>query len=318
MKRKFRKSIFIYLILQIIFINSCSKKIEDKTIKIGVTISNAEDKFISYIFSEMKEQQKSYGDKIEVVYLDAKEDEEKQKAQVRYFIKHGMDAVIILPVDTGYTNEITKILTKAGIPGIYVNRYPDEFTKREQPDGIYYVGSEERNSGVMQMEYLAKLLNEKGDVVILMGELGDSATMLRTEGVEKVANKYPNINIVGKQSSKWIAPLASSVVEEWIVSGRKFDAVASNNDEMAIGAIRALEKYGKLDDVIVVGIDATRDAIEEMKAGHLKATVFQNSKAQGHGALDVAFKVANNQVVPQNTWIPFELVTLDNYNKYIQ
>lgn len=322
MKRKLRSSIFIYALIQIIFIsiliNGCSKKREDKTVKVGVTISNAEDKFISYIFSEMEEQQKSYGNKIEVVYLDAKEDEEKQKEQVRYFIEQGMDAVIVLPVDTGYTNEITKILTKAGIPCIYINRYPDEFMKNDQPEGIYYVGSDEKTSGVIQMEYLAKLLNGKGDVVILMGELGDNAAMLRTEGVEKVASKYPNINIVGKQSAKWITPLASSVVEEWIVSGRKFDAVASNNDEMAIGAIRVLEKYGKLDDVIVVGIDATRDAIEEMKAGHLKATVFQNSKAQGRGALDVAFKVVNNQAVPQNTWIPFELVTPENYNNFIQ
>ncbi len=322
MKKKLRRTIFIYALIQITFIsiliNGCSKKREDKTIKIGVTISNFEDKFLSYILSEMKEQQKIYGDKIEVVYLDAKEDDEKQKEQVRYFIEQEMDAVIVLPVDTGYTSEITKMLIKAKIPGIYLNRYPDEFIKMGQPEGIYYVGSDERTSGVMQMEYLAKILKGKGDVVILMGELGDNGALLRTEGVEKVANQYPNINIVGKQSAKWITPLASSVVENWIVSGKKFDAVASNNDEMAIGAIRTLEKYGKLDDVIVVGIDATRDAVEEMKAGNLKATVFQNSKAQGYGALDVAVKVVNNQAVPQNTWIPFELVTPENYNKFIQ
>ena len=322
MNRKLRKYIFIYIIIQIIFmfvlINGCSKKSENKVVKIGVTISNTKDEFISYIFSEMKEAQKSYGDKIEVTYLDAKEDEEKQREQVRYFIEQGMDAIVILPVDTRNTSKITKMLTKAKVPGIYMNRYPDEFMKNEQPEGIYYVGSDERSSGVIQMEYLAELLNGKGDVVILMGELGNNAAIMRTEGVEKVAERYPNINIVGKLLGKWIAPLASSVIEEWIVSGKKIDAVASNNDEMAIGAIRALEKYGKLDDVIVVGIDATRDAIEEIKAEHLKGTVFQNSKTQGRNALEVAFKVVNKQVVTQNTWIPFELVTPENYNKYIQ
>ena len=100
MKRKIRRSIFIYALFQIIFIsiliNGCSKKREDlKLSRLELRYQMRKINFISYIFSEMEEQQKSYGNKIEVVYLDAKEDEEKQKEQVKYFIEQGMDAVIV-------------------------------------------------------------------------------------------------------------------------------------------------------------------------------------------------------------------------------
>jgi inositol transport system substrate-binding protein len=321
MKMKPSRFIFIYVLIQVIAMSiltsSCSKKTEKKVVRVGITISNFEDKFISYILAQMKEHEKSFDGRIDVFYLDALEDTQKQKEQVNYFIEQGMDAVIVLPVDTGATSEITKLLTRADIPGIYMSKFPDEL-RDEQPAGIYYIGSDETTSGVMQMEYLAKLLNGKGDVAILMGDLGDNAAFMRTEGVEKVAEKYPNINIVEKESGKWITPLAESIVEEWILSGKKFDAIASNNDEMAIGAIRALEKYQKLDEVVVAGVDATREAINEIKVGKLEATVFQDSKKLGQGALNIAFKVANREAVPKQTWIPFKLVTSENYNEYIQ
>ncbi len=320
MKIKLRKSIFLYLLTAIILgvlMSACSKKAEDRVIRVGITISNFEDKFISYILTEMKEYEKSFGGKMKVVYLDALEDTEKQREQVNYFIEQDMDAVIVLPVDTGATRDITKMLKDADIPGIYMSKFPDEL-RVKHPEGIYYIGSDESTSGVMQMEYLAKLLNGKGNVAILMGDLGDNAAFMRTEGVERVAGKYPNINIVEKESGKWITPLAESIVEEWIISGKKIDAIASNNDEMAIGAIRAFEKYEKLDEVVVAGVDATRDAINEIKAGKLEATVFQDSKKLGQGALNIAFKIANKETVPKQTWISFKLVTPENYNYFIQ
>ncbi len=148
--------------------------------------------------------------------------------------------------------------------------------------------------------------------------MGDNAALIRTEGVEKVASEYPGINIVDKQSAKWITPLASSIVEHWIDSGKKFDAIAANNDEMAIGAIRALKKHEKLEEVIVVGIDATDEALNEIKNGRLKATVFQDSKSQAREALDIAFKVSTGITVPEKTWIPFKLVTSKNYQEFIR
>jgi inositol transport system substrate-binding protein len=104
----------------------------------------------------------------------------------------------------------------------------------------------------------------------------------------------------------------------WISSGVKFDAVVSNNDEMAIGAIQALKAAGvDMKKVIVGGVDATQDALAAMKAGDLDVTVFQNAAAQGSGSVDTALKLAKGEKVETLVWVPFELVTPDNMDKYL-
>jgi len=102
----------------------------------------------------------------------------------------------------------------------------------------------------------------------------------------------------------------------WITAGLKPAAVIANNDEMAIGAIKAL-KAAKMDNVIVSGIDGTADALAAMKAGGLKVTVFQNAAAQGKGAVDAAVKLSKGEKVDSMVWIPFELITPANMDKYV-
>ena len=103
----------------------------------------------------------------------------------------------------------------------------------------------------------------------------------------------------------------------WITAGLEFDAVISNNDEMAIGAIQALKGAGRdMKDVIVAGIDATQDALAAMEAGDLDVTVFQNAAGQGQGAVDAALKLARGEAVEKNNFVPFELVTPANLADY--
>ncbi len=307
------KSILFVIILSILFFNSCAKNKKEKAIKIGVSIANFDDKFMGYIKDGLQEYQESLGDKVEVVYLDAKFDVEKQKQQVKFFIEENMDAVIVIPVSTKETNEMTDMVLDAKIPLVYLNLFPDEFANKELPDGVYYVGSKEIEAGVIQMNYLAEKLVGKGNVVVLMGELNTSASYLRTLGAEQVADEYHEIKIIDKRTAKWLRPLASSVVENWLDSGIEFDAIIANNDEMAIGAIATLEKHKKIESVVVVGIDATREAIEELKLGKLSATVFQDAKKQGEEALEIAFSASRGIAVKKENWIPFQLVTQDNY-----
>jgi inositol transport system substrate-binding protein len=103
----------------------------------------------------------------------------------------------------------------------------------------------------------------------------------------------------------------------WITSGLEFDAVISNNDEMAIGAIQAMKSAGvSMDDVIVGGVDATQDALAAMEAGDLDVTVFQNAAGQGEGAVDAALKLARGEEVENKVYVPFELVTPANLAEY--
>jgi ABC-type sugar transport system substrate-binding protein len=104
----------------------------------------------------------------------------------------------------------------------------------------------------------------------------------------------------------------------WLTAGTKFDAVVSNNDEMAIGAIQAMKAAGMdTKSVIIGGIDATQDALASMKAGDLKVTVFQDAAGQGKGAVDTALALTKGQKVEKAVWVPFQLVTPENMDQYM-
>ena len=104
----------------------------------------------------------------------------------------------------------------------------------------------------------------------------------------------------------------------WISAGHKFDALVSNNDEMAIGAIQALKAAGyDMSKVVVAGVDAHPGRLAAMKAGELDVTVFQNAAGQGQGAVDTALKLAKGEKVESYVWVPFELVTPANMDKYV-
>ena len=103
----------------------------------------------------------------------------------------------------------------------------------------------------------------------------------------------------------------------WLVSGTKYDAIISNNDEMAIGAINALKAARKwTPKTIVAGIDATPDGLASMKSGELKVSVYQNASGQGQQAVAAALKLAKKQPVDRYVNVPFELVTPENMNQY--
>jgi len=103
-----------------------------------------------------------------------------------------------------------------------------------------------------------------------------------------------------------------------LVAGTKIAAVAANNEEMAIGAILALQQAGKgPKNLVIGGIDATQDALREMERGNLAVTVFQDPKAQGRGAVETAVKLTKGEQVDSFVWIPFQLVTRDNYKELL-
>jgi ABC-type sugar transport system substrate-binding protein len=206
-----------------------------------------------------------------------------------------------LTLSTRPRPKMTKLVTGAGIPLVYVNLQPAEETL---PKGVAYVGSEEIVSGKLQGEGIAKLLNNKGNIVIMMGELATQAAVLRTEGVEKVVAQHPEMKIVGKQTANWRRNEAIDLMNNWLVAGTKIDAVVANNDEMAIGAILALQQAGKdVKKVVIAGIDATADALAEMEKGNLDLTVFQDAKGQGKGAVETAVKLIKGEKVESFVWI---------------
>lgn len=281
-------------------------------VKVGVSIANFDDTFLTYMMDGMKAYAKAHSSEVELTFTDAKEDMAKQLDQVENFIVQKKDAIIIVPVDTSATAPMTKNIVGKNIKAVYVNRNPGNL-----PDGAYYVGSEEIVAGRLQMEFLGEKLKGKGNVAILLGKLDNEGALKRTAGNEEVQKKkYPDIKILDKQTGLWQRNEGLAKTEDWLNRfGKDLNAILANNDDMALGAIQAL-KDKKRTDILVVGVDATPDALTSVGKGELAATVFQDAAGQGGGGVEVALKAVKGEKVDKETWIPFKLVTPENLSQF--
>lgn len=283
---------------------------ETKVVEIGISIANFDDTFLTNVMDGMKAIA-AENPNINLEFVDAKEDMGKQMDQVENFVVQGKNAIIVIPVDTSAAGPLTSAATEAGIPIVYVNRNPGNL-----PQGAYYVGSDSIVAGRLQMEFLAEALGGKGNYGILMGKLDNEAALQRTAGNKEINEQFADIKLLDEQTGQWQRTEGMRITEDWVNKfGDDLDAILANNDDMGLGAVQALKDSGRT-DVLVIGVDATADAIAAVEAGDMAATVFQNAKGQGGGAIDAAFKAATGAPVDQEVWIPYELVTPENIADY--
>ena len=281
---------------------------------LGVSMALFDDNVLTAVRANMKARAQQLNAGIQ--FEDAQNDIGRQLNQVQNFIAQKVDAIIVTPVDTDATPKITRLVSGAHIPLVYVNRLPSD---RQLPPGVAFVGSDETQSGTLQMTEVCRLLQGKGDIVILMGELTNQSARQRTQDVYDVIARPQchGIRVLDKQAANWKRTEAADLMTNWLSAGLRPQAVVANDDEMAIGAIQSLRQTRLLANTVVAGIDATPDGLAAMKAGGLKATVFQNAPAQGSGAVDTALKLIRGEPVPSFVWVPFELVTPANLGNYL-
>lgn len=289
---------------------------------IGATIARFDDNFLTVMRNGMVEHAENLG--VDIQVEDATDDVAKQLDQINNFIASGVDAIIVNPVDTSATQAMSDAAEAAGVPLVYINRQPVNLDTL--PDNQAMVASNEIESGTLSAFEACKLLRAAGlggvgaKGYIIMGQLSNQAAIQRTKDVDDVVgmDMCNFITIVDRQSSQWSRDKAQDLMTNWISSGEAFDVVFANNDESAIGAIQAMKAAGiSMEDVVVVGVDATQDALVAMKAGELDATVFQDAHGQGSGSVDAALALAKGDDVPRKVWIPFKLVTPANMDEFI-
>lgn len=286
-------------------------------LKIGVSMALFDDNFLTSLRNGIENAAKENGASVQIE--DGKNEVGTQLNQIQNFIASGVDAIIVNPVDTDATVSISDDAAAAGIPLIYVNRQPINVDML--PDNQAFVASNEVESGTYQTQEVCRLMGGKGKVVVMMGELSNQAAIQRTKDIHDViaTPECSGLEVVAEQTAEWSRTKGNDLMTNWLSAGIAFDAVISNNDEMAIGAIQALKAAGRsMDDVIVAGIDATPDALAAMKAGDLDVTVYQSAVGQGQGAVETAVKLAKGEDVDQKVWVPFELVTPENLDNYLK
>lgn len=287
--------------------------------KIGLAMAD-QDAFLSLLKNGVQVASTRSG--ATVVAENARSDKIAQLNQIESLIAQKVDALIVVPVDTSATQRITGMAMNAGIPLVYANRKPADF--EQLPPSAVFVGSDEKVSGTLQAREICRLMNGRGQVLVLMGDLSNEAARTRTQDVEDVLAAAPctGIKVHDKRIGKWERERArlitGNVLAASKLSGKKIDAIIANNDEMALGAIAALKAAQQwTPDFIVGGIDATPDALHSMRDGELKVTVLQNADAQGAKAVESALRLLRKQTVQRFVDVPFELVTPATLPKYL-
>lgn len=277
---------------------------------IGVSLLNLSNEFIVSLDKSMKEKASQLG--VELIVNDAQRSAETQVRQVESFLAQKVDAVILNPCEVEASSPAVEKALAAGIPIVNVNS-----ETRATPTA--FVGSRDEDSGRIAMEYMAKRLNGKGNVVMMEGFMGQAAQIKRDQGARAVLAANPGMKLLADQTGEWDRAKAMSLMENWIQSyGPRLDGVFAQNDEMAMGALIALEQAKLKNKIVLVGVDAIADALQAVRDGRLDATVFQDARSQGSTAVETAVKILRKEPYEKQTFIPFQLVTKENVVQFLK
>ena len=276
----------------------------DRVLVVGSTVYYMTE-FVTLMADGMMSEAAAQG--AELILLDANDDAHAQITQVENLIAQNVDVILVAAVDTDAIVPALAMTEAAGIPLVGVNM----LINTDEP--YYYLGPDDVLAGELQAQFLMDLIGGSGNVVILEGPIGTSAQLQRMEGNQNVLANYPNVVQLANQPANWSRAQALTLMENWLQAFDQIDGVIAHNDEMALGAIQALEAAGVKDQIPVVGVDAIRDATLAIMDGRMEATVHQDAHLLGSGAVALALDVARgNSPDVMLQFIDMFLITSDN------
>ena len=272
-------SIIMTLMLSSSLLVGCSAK-DDGVQKIGLILSTLDNPFFVDLKTGIEKKANELG--YDVVVLDSQNDPAKEVSNMEDLTIKNVDVVLLNPVDSDSAIASVMIANGSNLPVITVDRVANG------GEVVSHIASDNAAGGKMAADYLIEQLGGKGKIVELEGIAGSSATRDRGQGFED-GIKNIDFKLVAKQTADFDRTKGLSVMENIIQSKGEIDAVFAQNDEMALGAQKALED-AKMNDVLVVGFDATDDAVEAVKNGKMAATVAQQPILIGEVAVKAVDK----------------------------
>ncbi|MFE0555943.1 ribose ABC transporter substrate-binding protein RbsB [Paenibacillus sp. FSL W8-0187] len=301
-----KKTTLLLVSLMLIFITGCSLEPPEwakpkaggdvKDIKIGLSISTLNNPFFVSLKDGVVAEATKQG--MEVVVVDAQNDSAKQSNDVDDLIQQGVNALLINPTDSSAISTVVQTANSLGIPVITLDRSAD------QGEVAALVASDNIKGGQMAAEYIVDQLGKDTKVIELEGVPGASATRERGKGFHDIADKQ--LNVVAKQAADFDRTKGLTVTENLLQGNPDAKAIFAHNDEMALGAIEAIQSSGK--DIMVIGFDGNDDALKSIEAGNLTATVAQQPELIGQLAVGAAKDVLQGKEVEENIAAPLKLV----------
>lgn len=265
---------------------------------VGYAQIGAESEWRTGNTASIKQEAERLG--VELKFSDGQQKQENQIRALRAFVAMKVDVIAISPiVETGW-EEVFREIKAAGIPLIIVDR------RAAVPEDLYvtYLGSDFVEEGRNAARVMANLTHGEAKIVELVGTPGSAPANDRFKGFREILQKYPGMKIIDSKSGDFTRAKGKEVMQEFLQRhGTRITAVYAHNDDMAIGAIKAIEEYGLRPgvDIKIVSIDSIRDAFQAMVDGKLNATVECNPLL-GPQLYELALQVVNGEPVPK--WVP--------------
>lgn len=262
---------------------------------IGLSVSTLSNPFFVTLAEGAEAKAEEVG--AELIVVDAGDDAAKQTSDIEDLISKKISVLIVNPVDSDAVAPAVETAISKGIKVISVDRVVN---------GVEVdcsIASDNVAGAEMATEYLVELLGEGAEVAELEGVTGASATIDRGEGFHNVADE--KLNVVAKQTASFDRAEGMSVMENILQAQPNIKGVFAHNDEMALGALEAIGSK----DIVVVGFDATDDALASIKNGGMAATIAQQPDLMGATAVETAMKLINEETVEKELPVEVKLVT---------
>ena len=261
---------------------------------IGVCIYKFDDAFMTTYRNALQEILEGKG--YTVTFMDGKNDQAEQNNQINNFIAQEVDALIINPVMTSAADQIITTVKDANIPTVLINREPTA-EQMAAYDKLVYVGCDARQSGTMQGELILDTEN-KGDIngdgkisyIMIQGDPENVDAQYRTEySVKALTDAGMEVEQLDLQRGDWDRNKGQEIAQNDLAKfGDEIEVVFCNNDDMAIGALQAIQAAGRKvnEDIYLVGVDALDAALNEVANGNMTGTVLNDAQGQAQGAVD--------------------------------
>lgn len=252
-------------------------------------------------FVTMKEGAEKKADELgyKLIVLDSQNDPSKELSNVEDLLIRGVKAILINPTDSDAVSNAIRVANQAKIPVLTLDR------GASRGDVESHIASDNVAGGEMAGKYISEQIGADARVIQLEGIAGTSAARERGQGFMN-AVKSENMNLLASQPADFDRTKGLNVMENMLSSNPDVQAVFAQNDEMALGAIRAVQASGK--KVLIVGFDGTDDGIAAVKRGLLGATIAQQPGLIGEIGVESAVKVLKGEAVEKNIPVPLMMV----------
>lgn len=235
----------------------------------------------------------------ELIVLDSQNDPSKELSNVEDLTIRGVKAILINPTDSAAVSNAIRIANRSDIPVLTLDR------GAQRGEVVSHIASDNVAGGEMAGKFIMEKVGEKAKVIQLEGIAGTSAARERGEGFMKVV-KGGGMELLASQPADFDRTKGLNVMENMLAANPDVQAVFAQNDEMALGALRAIQASGK--DVMIVGFDGTDDGIAAVKRGKMAATIAQQPELIGAIGVETADKMLKGEPVEKSIPVPLKVV----------